>query len=248
MTVGPNMGGGATPQMYACPKCGHQLAVGTPICGNCGTIQGGGGGTHVPEPLAASGIKPGAVVAALLVVAVAAGAFFARGAISDAIDSVSGAIDEAAEDAAGGGGNEGGGGNGGGGGNDGGGNGGGRGEIGGSGSQGGGGNGSNDEKPDVPIGYRHVGQIVRDIRAGGIPCTATRVDGSDAYLETGSCQSNGSHVQINIYFHAASLELAREFYSDFAFASVHADNWWVSGETTLMARIQKVLGGRLNRP
>ncbi|MDQ4025537.1 MAG: zinc ribbon domain-containing protein [Actinomycetota bacterium] len=220
------------PPTFPCSKCGHQLAPGTPICGNCGTIQGGGGGTHVPEPLAAAGIKPGAVIAALLVVFAAGAAFFARGPISDAIDSVSGAIDEAAEDASGA--NDGGGGKNGGGG-----------EIGGAGAGGGGSNGTGQR---VPIAYRHVPQVVRDIRAGGIPCTSARVDSSDAYVETGSCQSGGSHVQINLFFDARSIEFAREFYADFAFASVHADNWWVSGETSLMARIQKVLGGRLNRP
>ena len=214
-----------------CPKCGHELEPGTPICGNCGTIQGGGGGTHVPQPLAATGIRPGAVIAAGLVVALAAGVFFARGAISDAFDSVSGAVDEATGGAAedgdpqeiGGGG------------------------AGGPGGGGPGGGGSNGG-PRVPVGYRHIPQVVSDLRAGGIPCTSTRVDSSDDYVETGSCQSNGSHVQINLYFDPGSLKLARQFYADFAFASVHADNWWVSGETALMARVQKVLGGKLNRP
>ncbi|HEV2755304.1 MAG TPA: hypothetical protein VG318_05960 [Actinomycetota bacterium] len=217
------MDGGGTPPTFPCPKCGYQLGPGTPICGNCGTIQGGGtgGGTHVPEPLAAAGIKPGAVIAALLVVGLAAGLFFARGAISDAFDSVGDAVDEATRGGA----------------DDPGGR-----EI------GGGGGGSDEQKPAVPIAYRRVEQVVRDIRAGGIPCTDTRVDGADRFVQTGSCQSNGSHVQINLYFEPASLKLAREFYAEFAFASVHADNWWVSGETSLMARIQKVLGGRLKRP
>lgn len=213
--MGGPIEGGAPPPPFPCPKCGHQLAPGTPICGNCGTIQGGGG-THVPEPLGASGIRPGAVVAVLLVLGLAGGAFFARGAISDAIDSLAGAVEDAGPREIGGGG----------------------GTVPGGGSKG----------ARVPIAYRHVPQVVRDIRAGGIPCTSTRVDGSDDYVETGSCQSNGSHVQINLYFHPGGLRLARDFYADFAFASVHADNWWVSGETELMARIQKVLGGKLNRP
>lgn len=208
---------------HPCPKCGHELEQGTPICGNCGTIQGGG--PHVPQPLAAAGIRPGAVITVGLVLALTAGAFFARGAIADLFRSVDTAVEDATGGAAG--------------------------EqdppdIGGGGAATPG--GKSDKGPRVPIGYRHVPQVVADLRAGGIPCTSTQVASADGYVESGSCQSNGSHVQINLYFDPGSMKLARQFYAEFAFASVHADNWWVSGETALMERIQKVLGGKLNRP
>ena len=228
MNAGSGMGGdqpAATPT-FPCSNCGHQLPVGTPICGNCGSIVGGGSGTGVPEPLAASGIRPGAVIAMATFVALAGALFFARGAISDAIDSVTGAVEDAAD--IGSDGDEGGGGSGEGGGSN------------------GGSNGGGDSGPK--ISYRHVPQVVRDIRAGGVSCSDTRVDSSDAYLETGSCQASGSHVQINLYFTGSGIEFAKGFYDDFAFASVHADNWWLSGETSVMARIQKAIGGRLHRP
>lgn len=216
---------------FACPKCGHSLEVGTPICGNCGTILQGG--THVPEPLAASGVRPGVVIAAALVVALGLGVFFAREQIGDAFDAVGDAVESGTQgtDSAdpktigGGGGN--GGGDGGNGGK----------------SGGNGGGGSN-----RPAGPRHVGQVVAEIRAAGIPCTGTRVDSSDEYVETGSCQSNGQHVQINLYFQPQTVAFAEDFYADFAFASVHRDNWWISGDTALMRRIHRALGGRFQPP
>lgn len=225
------MGGGdaGTTQTFPCANCGHQLPTGTPICGNCGTIVGGSSaGAGVPEPLAAGGIRPGAVIALVATLAVAGAFFFARGAITDAFDGLTGsdsAADSVGEPPIGGGGGN---------------------EIGG-GGKGGGDKGGGGRNGPV-ISYRKVAAVVRDIQAGGVPCTGTRVDSSDDFLETGSCQSNGSHVQINLYFDPNGIEFAKDFYDDFAFASVHADNWWVSGETALMARIQKAIGGRLHRP
>ena len=222
MTTGPD----ATTPMTSCPNCSHQLPVGTPICGNCGTILQGG--SAVPAPLAASGIRPGAVIVIVTAIALAGAVFFARGAISDAIDSVTGAVEDAVDSN----------------------------EIGGpgqppipgGGKPGGGKPGGGGNQSALKISYRHVPEVVRDIRAGGIPCSPARVDSSDEYLETGSCQSSGSHVQINLYFTEAGIQFAKDFYDDFAFASVHADNWWVSGDTALMARIQKAIGGKLHRP
>jgi hypothetical protein len=209
---------GPVKQTFSCPNCGYQLEVGTPTCGNCGTILQGG--TPVPTPLAASGIRPGAVIWALFAIGLAVAGFVGRDRIADAIGSAGDAVEEATEGSGSDGGEVGGGGGGGG---------------------AGGGNG-------LEIAYRHVPQVVRDIRAGGIACVGTRVDSTDEFLETGSCQSNGMHVQINLYFQPEGIGFAEEFYSQFAFASVHADNWWVSGETALMRRVQQVLGGRLQRP
>jgi hypothetical protein len=208
-------------QTFACPNCGYQLPVGTPTCGNCGTVLQGG--TPVPPPLAASGIRPGAVITVLLAVGLAGAAFFARDQIADLFESAGDAVEDASQDFL-------------------------ERDFGGGGVGGGAGRGGSGGEGDVEIGYRHVTQIVRDMRAGGVPCSPAQVDHSDDVIETGSCQSNGSHVQINIYFHPGAIESAKDFYREFAFASVHDANWWVSGETALMARIQKAIGGRLHRP
>ena len=210
---------------FSCPKCGHSLPVGTPICGNCGTILQGG--SHVPEPLAASGIRPGAVITFALVVAVVVAVFLGREQIKDAIDSVSDAFETEAESGdppdvdvpfGGNGGGEGG-------------------------KAGDGGGGA---RP--PKGARGVPEVVRELRAAGIPCSPAHVDSSDEVVETGNCQSNGQHVQINIYFTPETMEFARDFYADFAFASVHRENWWISGDTALMRRIHAAVGGRFQPP
>lgn len=218
--------GSVQPETFACPKCGHSVPVGTPICGNCGTILQGG--THVPEPLAARGIKPGAVVTFAVVLAIVVAGFLARDEIGDLFESASEGFDTATESAdpetiGGGGAGNIGGGNGGGGG-------------------GGGGRGNEIEGP------RHVADLVRRMRAAGIPCSPAKVDSTDAYVETGSCQSNGQHVQINLYFQPESFEFAKEFYADWAFASVHDENWWISGDTALMRRIHAAIGGRFRPP
>lgn len=211
-------------QTFACPNCGYQLEVGTPTCGNCGTILQGG--TVVPPPLAATGIRPGLVIMTLLILGLGGAAFFARGLIADLFESAGDAVESLEEDPA-------------------------QEPIGGGrvpGGGAGGGNGGGGGEEVVEIGYRRVAEVVRDMRAGGVPCSPARVDHSDDVIETGSCQSNGSHVQINLYFDPNAIEYAEEFYREFAFASVHDANWWVSGETALMARIQKAIGGRLHRP
>ena len=206
---------------FACPKCGHSLTVGTPICGNCGTILQGG--SHVPEPLAARGIKPGAVIVFALAVAVVVAGFFGREAIGDAIDSLSDAVED---------------------------------------STSGSGAGQDIEIPDVDVpdvdpndpagprteGARNVGQIVREIRAAGIPCTNMDVQAADDYVTTGSCLSNGQHVQINVYLREVTMEFARDFYSDWAFATAHRDNWWISGDTALMRRIATALDAKFKPP
>ncbi len=212
------------PQTFPCPKCGHQLPVGTPICGNCGTILQGG--TYVPEPLAAHGIRPGPVIAVALVAALGVAAFLGREQIKDVVDAVTDefeteTIREDAPPADVPGGNKGG-------------------------NKGGGDKGGAG-RPDSE-GARGVVQVARELRAAGIPCTQVKVDASDAFVESGSCQSNGQHVQINLYFTPETIEFARDFYADFAFASVHRDNWWISGDTALMRRIAAGLGARFRPP
>lgn len=222
------IGGGGSPfdehenepaeQTFACPKCGHNLPVGTPICGNCGTILQGG--PYVPEPLGARGFRPGAVIAVAFVVAIAIAAFLARGPIGDAIDSLGDTIDDVSVDV------------------------------------------PDVEIPDIEIptfdpgdplgprvpGARNVGQLVRAIRAAGIPCGQMDLQAADEYVASGSCLSNGRYVQINIYFRQVTFEAAQDFYSDWAFATVHRDNWWMSGETALMRRIARGVGGRFKPP
>lgn len=220
-------------ETFSCPKCGHSLPVGTPICGNCGTILQGG--TYVPEPLAASGIRPGAVIAVVLVVAVGLAAFLGREQIKDAVNWVTDTIESGTAggdpgDTDLGGGRPGGGGK----------------EGGGEGKEGRGGGGN--DGPKRPEGARGVPEVVRELRAAGIPCSPAHVDSSDEYVATGNCQSNGQHVQINLYFTPQTIAFAREFYADFAFASVHRDNWWISGDTALMRRIHAAVGGRFQPP
>lgn len=223
------MGGGGSPfdehttepkpETFACPKCGHSLAVGTPICGNCGTILQGG--PYVPEPVGASGFRPGLVIASVLALAVLVAGFLARDQIRDAFDSVGETFEQ----------------------------------------------GRDIDIPDIDIpdidipefdpgdplgpqvpGARNIGQVVREIRAAGIPCAQMDVQSADAYVASGSCQSNGNHVQINIYFRQATMDFARDFYSDWAFATAHRDNWWISGETRLMRSIARGLGARFTPP
>ncbi len=216
-----------TTETFSCPKCGHQLPVGTPICGNCGTILQGG--TYVPEPLAASGIRPGPIIAFALALAVIVAVFLGREQIKDAIDSVSDAFEtETAQEP-----------------RDidvpeiGGGDGGGRNK---------GGNGRDRSVARPQKGARGVPEVVRELRAAGIPCSPAHVDSSDEFVETGNCQSNGQHLQINLYFTPETMEFARDFYADFAFASVHRDNWWISGDAALMRRIHAAVGGRFQPP
>ncbi len=224
-------GGGGSPfdehtdepraETFACPKCGHSLPVGTPICGNCGTILQGG--SYVPEPLAARGIKPGAVIVFALAVAIAVAGFLGRERIAEWVDSASDAVEDATS---------------------------------------GSGAGVDVDIPDIDIpdidmgdavgprveGARNIGQLVREIRAAGIPCTNMDVQAADEYVASGSCQSNGQHVQINIYFRQVTMEFAREFYSDWAFATAHRDNWWISGDTRLMRQIAAALDARFRPP
>lgn len=210
------------PPTFACPKCGHSLEVGTPICGNCGTILQGG--SYVPEPLAAKGIRPGAVITFALAIAIAAAAFFGREAIGDAIDSLgdSGGPDINVPDI----------------------------DV------------PDFDVPEIDVpdfdpgdalgpripGARNIGAVVREIRAAGIPCASMDVQAADDYVASGSCQSNGRHVQINIYFRQATFDFAQQFYADFAFASAHRDNWWISGDTALMRRIARATGARFRPP
>lgn len=203
---------------FACPKCGQSLPVGTPICGNCGTILQGG--THVPEPLAARGFKPAAVMVFALVVALGIAGFVARDDIAELFETTTVELDGGADRAIP--------------------------ETSKKKQPGGGGRGGG--QSGRIEGPRSTGQIVRRIRAAGIPCASAKVDSSDGYVETGSCQSNGQHVQINLYFRPESFRFAEDFYDDWAFATVHDDNWWISGDTALMHRIHAALGGRFTPP
>jgi hypothetical protein len=74
------------------------------------------------------------------------------------------------------------------------------------------------------------------------------VQSADGYVATGSCQSSGQHLQINIYFRESTMQFARDFYSDWAFATAHRDNWWISGDTVIVRRIATALGARFRPP
>lgn len=196
-------------EKFPCPNCGEALALGTPICGNCGTVLQHG--TAVPPPLAASGIRPGSFLPLLLVIAIVVAGFLGRERIEDFF----GSVEDAVEDVPAGGG---------------------PGQVG------------VVDGDRIEVAYRNIGALVRDLRAGGVPCTNMTVDHQDEILSSGSCQSNGMHVQITLYYERNGLEFAKDFYAKFAFASVHDANWWVSGDTALMRRVKRALGGRLHVP
>lgn len=97
-------------------------------------------------------------------------------------------------------------------------------------------------------GYARVSDLVRDLRAGGLPCTKMKVDSAGPPVETGSCQSRGTHVQINIYLDRNSLRFAQDIFREWPFATVHADNWWVITQGRVAKRVAEITGGRLQRP
>ncbi|MFN2388771.1 MAG: zinc ribbon domain-containing protein [Actinomycetota bacterium] len=96
--------------------------------------------------------------------------------------------------------------------------------------------------------YRGVRAIADAIDRGGLRCRQVQIDNSDAYTETGSCQASGRHVQINLYFTPATRAGAMSFFEDFAFPSVHAENWWVVSDMETARRVWQILGGRLIKP
>lgn len=202
------------PQTFSCPKCGHSLTVGTPICGNCGTILQGG--SYVPEPLAAHGFRPGPIISIALTAALGIAGFLGRDSIGDFFSRT---VDDVSVDAP---------------------------------------NFPDIDIPDIdpgdPLGprvpgARNVGQIVREIRAAGIPCTQMDVQSADDYVATGSCQSEGRHVQINIYFRQVTFDAGRDFFiSDWPFATAQRDNWWISGDTAVVRAIARGLDAKFRPP
>ena len=108
-----------------------------------------------------------------------------------------------------------------------------------------GGLGNTDE--DVTIGYQSVDQVVRAINAGGVPCGQKQVDHADEYVATGSCQSRGTHVQINLYLKESTLDFGKDFYADSPFTVVHKDNWWVSSTLPVVREIKRAIGGRVTQ-
>lgn len=109
------------------------------------------------------------------------------------------------------------------------------------------------EEPAVEIpagrpvkGYRHIDDLVRDLRRGGLVCRQMRVT-SDVNLETGSCQSRGTHVQINIYLEPNTLKGAREIFQDWPFDTVHKDNWWVITSRPVAKEVARITGGRFQK-
>ena len=110
------------------------------------------------------------------------------------------------------------------------------------------------EEPAVEIpagrpikGYRKVRALVGDLRAGGLACTQTRIDSTNRYIETGSCQSRGTHVQINIYLEPNTLDGAREIFQDWPFDTVHQDNWWVITSRPVAKEVARITGGRFQK-
>lgn len=96
-------------------------------------------------------------------------------------------------------------------------------------------------------GHRSVRAVIRALRRGGLPCTAIRIESLGPPAENGSCQSRGSHVQINVYLSQPSLRMAKQIFREAPFAHVHKDNWWVIAPEPVAERVRRILGGRLTR-
>ena len=103
------------------------------------------------------------------------------------------------------------------------------------------------EVVEIP-GYAGVRPLIRDLRAGGLPCSRMQIDVAGPPVETGSCQSRGTHVQVNVYLSRASLRMADEIFSEWPFAYVHRHNWWVITSEEVAPRVRDILGGKLTRP
>ena len=96
-------------------------------------------------------------------------------------------------------------------------------------------------------GYAGVRPLIRDLRAGGMPCSQMQIDSAGPPVETGSCQSRGTHVQVNVYLSRPSLRMAEEIFSDWPFAYVHRHNWWVITSEPVAKEVRNILGGKLTR-
>ena len=102
------------------------------------------------------------------------------------------------------------------------------------------------EVVEVP-GYRGVRPLIRDLQAGGLPCSHMQIDSAGPPVETGSCQSRGTHVQVNVYLSRPSLRMAEEIFTDWPFAHVHRHNWWVITSEPVAKEVRDILGGKLTR-
>lgn len=102
----------------------------------------------------------------------------------------------------------------------------------------------------VVDGFGSVPAVARALRAGGLPCGRVKVDSADDVVATGSCQSRGTHVQINLYFSPETIRFARReiFDAESPFAFAHADNWWVVSQPDVARRAARILGGRAQVP
>jgi hypothetical protein len=99
-------------------------------------------------------------------------------------------------------------------------------------------------------GYAHVREVVAALNRGGLSCKRTKIDSSDDFLETGSCQSRGTHVQINLYFQQQTIEFAETeiFGADSPFTFAHKDNWWIISTRPIVRAARTILGGTIQTP
>lgn len=102
----------------------------------------------------------------------------------------------------------------------------------------------------IALGYRRVRPLVADLNAGGLKCNRIQVDSSDDFLEAGSCQSRGTHVQINVYLRPESIEFAETeiFSKESPFTFLHKDNWWIISSRSVVRAARGILGGEIGRP
>ena len=105
-----------------------------------------------------------------------------------------------------------------------------------------------DVRPPRPAaGYGAVRGLVRDLRKGGLPCAGTKIDSAGPPVESGSCQSRGTHVQINVYLDRASLRFAEGMFREWPFPTVHSDNWWVITTRPVAKQVAEITGGRFRK-
>jgi hypothetical protein len=98
----------------------------------------------------------------------------------------------------------------------------------------------------VPSPYKGVRALAVALNEGGLHCNKIVADHADEYVATGSCQAAGTHVQINIFFEATSLNAVEDQMTTGAFTFVHDANWFVITLDPTARKVHKILGGRLS--
>lgn len=99
--------------------------------------------------------------------------------------------------------------------------------------------------------YKGVRALATALNEGGLHCKQIKVDHSDEYVTTGSCQVPGkriplTHVQINMFFQKTSLDAVEDQMQQHAFNVVHDANWFVITLKPTARKVHKILGGSIS--